>query len=114
VLRANGFDPPLLERITIRRHFPYPRALLASVHELGASRVTARNRRTSLMGRCAWRRFADIFERMRTARGLPLTYEPYFFPGSSGRCVVLPHVNARCPTQMIVVILRNLIYVKSA
>lgn len=77
-LAGAGFGQVSLRRIEMRRHYADLRALLASVRELGASHVAARNRRPGLMGKSTWRRFADNYERMRTAQGLPLTYDTYF------------------------------------
>lgn len=73
-----GFAELTLRRVDMQRHYPDLRALLASVRELGASHVAAKNRRPGLMGKAAWRRFADNYERLRTAQGLPLTYDTYF------------------------------------
>ncbi|CAG4883026.1 Malonyl-[acyl-carrier protein] O-methyltransferase [Georgfuchsia toluolica] len=77
-LGSAGFDLLTLRRVGMQRHYPDLRSLLASVRELGASHVAARNRRPGLMGKTAWRRFSDNFERMRTSCGLPLTYDTYF------------------------------------
>ena len=77
-LGSAGLDLLTLRRVEIQRHYPDLRALLASVRELGANHVAARNRRPGLMGKTAWRRFSDNFERLRTPRGLPLTYDTYF------------------------------------
>jgi len=78
MLEHAGFRVLALHRVAIQRHYPDLRSLLASVRELGANHVAARNRRPGLMGKNAWRRFADNYECMRTSHGLPLTYDTYF------------------------------------
>ena len=77
VLQA-GLTPIKMQRTEMVRHYPDLRALLASVRDLGANHVAASNRRPGLMGKHAWRRFVDNYERMRTPQGLPLTYDTYF------------------------------------
>ncbi|MFY9327904.1 MAG: malonyl-ACP O-methyltransferase BioC [Georgfuchsia sp.] len=77
-LGSANFNLLTLRRVGIQRHFPDLRSLLASVRELGANHVVAKNRRPGLMGKAAWRRFVDNIERMRTSHGLPLTYDTYF------------------------------------
>jgi malonyl-CoA O-methyltransferase len=77
-LGAAGFGLLVLQRVAMQRHYPDLRSLLASVRELGASHVVSKNRRPGLMGKTAWRHFTDNYEQMRTAHGLPLTYDTYF------------------------------------
>jgi malonyl-CoA O-methyltransferase len=77
-LDSGGFETVALRRMEMTRHYSDLRSLLASVRELGANHVAASNRRSGLMGKTAWRRFADNYERMRTASGLPLSYDTYF------------------------------------
>lgn len=77
-LKAAGLDVTILRRVETTTYFSELAALLASVRELGASHVVAKNRRPGLMGKNAWRRFAGNYERMRTPQGLPLTYDSYF------------------------------------
>ena len=73
-----GLTPIKMQRAEMVRYYPDLRALLASVRDLGANHVAASNRRPGLMGKLAWRRFVDNYERMRTPQGLPLTYDTYF------------------------------------
>lgn len=77
-LSGAGFGRPTLRRMNLSRHFPDWRSLLASMRELGAIHVATENRRPGMMGKTAWRRFVDNYERMRTPQGLPLTYDIYF------------------------------------
>ena len=77
-LGSGGFEVVTLRRMELTRYYPDLRALLASVRDLGANHVAASNRRSGLMGKTAWHRFADNYERMRTASGLPLSYDTYF------------------------------------
>ncbi len=76
-LDCGGFETVTLRRMEMTRYYPDLRSLLASVRELGANHVAASNRRSGLMGKAAWRRFADNYERMRTSSGLPLSYDTY-------------------------------------
>lgn len=80
---AEAFAEAGLEIVAVRGDevtcdYPALVDLLASVRGLGANRVRGDNRRTGLMGKEAWRRFADAYETLRTPRGLPLTYETIF------------------------------------
>lgn len=77
-LRQSGFGNVDLQRVAITCHYPDLRTLLASVRDLGANRVAPGNRRPGLMGKAAWRRFVENYERMSTPRGLPLTYDTCF------------------------------------
>lgn len=77
-LAATGFNVMTLHRVEMQRHYADLRSLLASVRELGANHVAAKNRRPGLMGKAAWRRFADNYEQMRAVQGLPLTYDTFF------------------------------------
>ena len=77
-LQKVGLTPIAMERAEMVRYYPDLRSLLASVRDLGANHVAAGNRRPGLMGKNAWRRFVDNYERMRTPNGLPLTYDTYF------------------------------------
>ena len=77
-LAQAGFENVDLQRVAITCHYPDLRSLLASVRDLGANRVAPGNRRPGLMGKAAWRRFADNYERLSTPRGLPLTYDTCF------------------------------------
>ena len=72
-----GLTPLTILRVELVRHYADLRSLLASVRDLGANHVAARNRRRGLMGKSAWRRFAANGERMRTSSGLPVTYDTY-------------------------------------
>lgn len=81
-LRDTGFKLISLRKETKQRHYPDLRSLLASVRELGASHVAAQNRRPGLMGKRAWQRFAENYEAMRVAEGLPLSYDTYFILAS--------------------------------
>ncbi|MBS0324748.1 MAG: methyltransferase domain-containing protein [Proteobacteria bacterium] len=70
-----------LEQRSLLRHYPDLGSLLAAVRELGASRVTGAGRRTGLMGKVAWQRFAANYEALRQPRGLPLSYDVFFILG---------------------------------
>ena len=77
-ITLSGLTVCTLRRVEMVRHYADLRSLLASVRDLGANRVAKGNRRPGLMGKAAWRRFTGNYERMRTAQGLPLTYDTYF------------------------------------
>ena len=77
-LATAGLTIASFQRVEITRHFPDLRALLASVRELGANRVSAARRRPGLMGKTAWQRFSNNYERLRSEQGLPLTYDTFF------------------------------------
>ena len=77
-LAQAGFENVDLQCVAITCHYPDLHTLLASVRDLGANRVAPGNRRPGLMGKAAWRRFADNYERLSTPRGLPLTYDTCF------------------------------------
>lgn len=77
-LRQAGLSVQTLQRVEMVRHYPDLRSLLSSVRDLGANRVVVGNRRPGLMGKAAWRRFAENYERLRATQGLPLTYDTYF------------------------------------
>ncbi|RTL52671.1 MAG: malonyl-[acyl-carrier protein] O-methyltransferase BioC [Rhodocyclaceae bacterium] len=69
------------ERRSIALYRPDVRSLLAGVRELGANRIAnvqPEQRRSGLMGKAAWQRLQQAFETLRTARGLPLTYDTFF------------------------------------
>lgn len=78
LLAVSGLTLTSFRRIEARRHFADLRTLLASVRELGASRVSSTRRRPGLMGKSAWQRFVTNYERQRTGQGLPLTYDTFF------------------------------------
>ena len=73
-----GLTISSFQQVEITRHFPDLRSLLASVRELGANRVLAARRRPGLMGKAAWQRFSNNYERLRNDQGLPLTYDTFF------------------------------------
>jgi malonyl-CoA O-methyltransferase len=77
-LRGAGLTPTRTKSVEMVRHFADLRALLASVRDLGANHVVPGNRRPGLMGKRAWQRFAANYEGLRSAAGLPLTYDTYF------------------------------------
>jgi malonyl-CoA O-methyltransferase len=51
---------------------------LASVRGIGASRRLQPLARNGLMGQKKWRAFLSAYERMRTDKGLPLSYEVFY------------------------------------
>ncbi|QDX80335.1 malonyl-[acyl-carrier protein] O-methyltransferase BioC [Denitratisoma sp. DHT3] len=75
ICRRAGFSVVTLQRRTRVLHYADLGSLLAAVRELGASRVTGADRRPGLMGRTAWKSFVERYESLRTAEGLPLSYD---------------------------------------
>ena len=67
-----------LRRAPSMLHYPDISTLLDAVRKLGANRVTGPNRRSGLMGKAEWMRFVAQYERLRTASGLPLSYDTMF------------------------------------
>lgn len=72
---AAGLRITQLRVVPLVLHYPDLGSLLAEVREVGANRVTGGNRRVGLMGKATWRRFAEQYEALRAAQGLPLSYE---------------------------------------
>ena len=69
-----GLGVERIERATRVEHFADARSLLQSIRDIGASRVPVDGRR-ALLGRAALRRVHDSLESLRTAQGIPLSYE---------------------------------------
>lgn len=73
-LASAGLRADRIERATRVEHFADARSLLQSIRDIGASRVPVDGRR-ALLGRAALLRVYDRLEALRTAQGIPLSYE---------------------------------------
>lgn len=83
-LQALGFAQPRVEREAITLFRPDVRAVLLELRAIGASHV-AGGRRRGAMSRQAWMRLQDRYETLRSARGLPVTYDAvYLFAHKPG------------------------------
>ena len=72
--RSAGFATVDLKNSTETAHYPDFKTLLRAVKAIGANQI-GDGKRTSLMPRSAFSRAESAFEKLRTANGLPLTYD---------------------------------------
>ncbi len=85
-LAAAGFVEPVLDVEPVRHHYADVRALAAELRALGAHNAASQRAR-GLTGRTRWRAMSEAYEQLRTARGLPATFELLFgaaFNGNGG------------------------------
>jgi malonyl-CoA O-methyltransferase len=73
-LQRAGLDEPVLDTDRHLRHYPDARTLMRELKAMGAHNVDARRAR-GLTGRAAFGRMLEAYERMRTPRGLPATWQ---------------------------------------
>lgn len=73
-LASAGFGVEQIEQATRVEHFADARSLMQSIRDIGASRVPVDGRR-ALLGRAALRCVYDRLESLRTAQGIPLSYQ---------------------------------------
>jgi len=71
---AAGFHEVTLHTVTVRCYHPDLRSLLHSLKSLGANQVGL-HRRPGLFGRRGWQTLETRYEALRSAEGLPVTYE---------------------------------------
>jgi malonyl-CoA O-methyltransferase len=76
-LAAAGLETLSAQQISVTRYHVGLRDLLGEVRDIGANVLSGSDRRPGLMGRHAWRRFEQAYERLRDGRGLPLTYDTF-------------------------------------
>jgi len=72
--QAAGFTAVNVQKNTEIAHYPDFKTLLRAVKAIGANQI-GDGKRTSLMPRSAFSRAESAFEKLRTAAGLPLTYD---------------------------------------
>lgn len=73
MLRA-GFHELRVERKKIQVFYPDLRTLLRAIKDIGANQVGA-PRRSTFLGKTAWRAIEQRYEAHRSAEGLPATYD---------------------------------------
>jgi malonyl-CoA O-methyltransferase len=73
LMRA-GFAEPVMDLEHYRLHYPAVHALMRELKQLGA-RNAMRSRARGLTGRARMQSMLDAYERLRTAQGLPATFE---------------------------------------
>ncbi|MDP2752619.1 MAG: malonyl-ACP O-methyltransferase BioC [Rhodocyclaceae bacterium] len=71
---AAGFQEVTLNTVTLRCYHPDLKSLLHSLKSLGANQVGS-HRRLGLLGRRGWQTLEGRYEALRSAEGLPVTYE---------------------------------------
>jgi len=72
--RNAGFVAVDVQNCTKIAHYPDFKTLLKAVKAIGANQIGA-GRRSGLMSRATFKRAESIYESLRTAAGLPLTYD---------------------------------------
>jgi malonyl-CoA O-methyltransferase len=86
-LAQAGFREPVLDVEALRHHYADVYALARELRTLGAHNA-AHARARGLTGPARWRVMTDAYEQLRTARGLPATFELLFgvaFNGAAQR-----------------------------
>jgi malonyl-CoA O-methyltransferase len=84
-LSAAGFQEPVLDIDQRLRHYPDALALQRELQALGA-RNADRSRRRSLTGKSRWQAMTAQYESLRTAQGLPASWELIYMAAfASGR-----------------------------
>jgi malonyl-CoA O-methyltransferase len=78
-----SFIEPVLDVDRHLRHYPDPRALMRELKALGAHNVDSRRAR-GLTGRQAFGRMQAAYETLRTARGLPATWQVVYAAAWAG------------------------------
>lgn len=74
LLMAAGFAQVELEREPIVVHYPEVRTLMQELKQIGAHNATS-GRARGLTGKRGWQKMLANYETLRTAQGLPATYE---------------------------------------
>ncbi|MDO4794548.1 MAG: methyltransferase domain-containing protein [Brachymonas sp.] len=82
-LAAAGFVDVRVQRATLTAHYPSVRAVLQALKAVGANRVGP-GARTTPLGRAGWARLEQAYERLRTPKGLPLSYEVIYLLARAG------------------------------
>lgn len=73
-LEAAGFRDIQIRTEPCVAHYKDLKGLLKAIKSIGASQL-GHQRRQGLMGRTAWQKLETAYEKRRTPRGLPLTYQ---------------------------------------
>lgn len=74
MLIAGGFTEPVMDMETLTLTYNDVRAVMQDLKSIGAHNVTA-GRSQGMMGKAAWRRVAENYERFRADGKLPATFE---------------------------------------
>ncbi|HEV7432110.1 MAG TPA: malonyl-ACP O-methyltransferase BioC [Steroidobacteraceae bacterium] len=79
----SGLSEPVMDRELQLAHYPDVHALMSELRTLGAQHAAA-DRRRSLTGRSRMQRMLDAYESMRTAAGIPASWEIIYGAGFAG------------------------------
>lgn len=82
-LQAEGFHTIQLQRETLTLYYPELKTLLQAVKSIGANRV-GHGQRNGMMGKAAWQAVNQRYESLRTAEGLPLSYDVLYCYAQKG------------------------------
>ncbi|MDO4706383.1 MAG: methyltransferase domain-containing protein [Comamonadaceae bacterium] len=92
-LTTAGWVDVRVQRATLTAHYPNVRAVLHALKAVGANRVGP-GARTTPLGRAGWARLEQAYERLRTAQGLPLSYQVIYLlaraPASTSDAIPAP------------------------